>query len=688
MKKISSFITKHNKLIVIIGLLLLIPCIFGYINTKINYNILVYLPDNIETIKGQNILKDDLGIGSYAFIMTDNRNEKEILKLEEKIKKVDGVNQVVSIVDLLGTTISKDMLPDEILNKLYHDNETIVVVTFKDGTSAETTLVALDKVNKIVEDASNVNSLSQMVLDTKNLSDQEIVAYVLIAVILCLIVLVISTDSYIIPFLLLLNIGIAIIYNMGTNYFLGEISYITKAIAAILQLAVTTDFSIFLYHKYQQAKKNNKKNTNQENMALAIQDTFTSVLGSSLTTFAGFLALCTMQLTLGKDIGIVMAKGIVCGLLCVMTIFPALLLVFDKQIDKYQHKVLLPELKRVQSFVLKHNKLILVIFILLLIPAYIGNSNYNVYYKLDESLPNNLPSQVSNSKLAEKYNIISTEMIILDSKTKNDKIEELTKELKKLDGVSSVLSTSELLDPTISELLPEDVKNLIDNDKYKLIIVNSDYEIASPKLNKQIEEMNALIKVYDKKAILAGEGPLMNDLVKIADHDFKAVNYTSIAVIFVIMLLVLKSFSLPIILIVAIEFAIFINMACAYYTGTTLPFIASIIVGTIQLGATIDYAILMSTKYLEERSKEKNKEKAMQKTLSATVPSILTSGLCFFAATIGVSLYTKIDMIGSITTLLSRGSIISMLVVILILPSILMLLDKFIMKFTKTKEAK
>ena len=688
MKKISSFITKHNKLIVIIGLLLLIPCIFGYINTKINYNILVYLPDNIETIKGQNILKDDLGIGSYAFIMTDNRNEKEILKLEEKIKKVDGVNQVVSIVDLLGTTISKDMLPDEVLNKLYHDNETIVVVTFKDGTSAETTLVALDKVNKIVEDASNVNSLSQMVLDTKNLSDQEIVAYVLIAVILCLIVLVISTDSYIIPFLLLLNIGIAIIYNMGTNYFLGEISYITKAIAAILQLAVTTDFSIFLYHKYQQAKKNNKNNSNQENMALAIQDTFTSVLGSSLTTFAGFLALCTMQLTLGKDIGIVMAKGIVCGLLCVMTIFPALLLVFDKQIDKYQHKVLLPELKRVQSFVLKHNKLILVIFILLLIPAYIGNSNYNVYYKLDESLPNNLPSQVSNSKLAEKYNIISTEMIILDSKTKNDKIEELTKELKKLDGVSSVLSTSELLDPTISELLPEDVKNLIDNDKYKLIIVNSDYEIASPKLNKQIEEMNALIKVYDKKAILAGEGPLMNDLVKIADHDFKAVNYTSIAVIFVIMLLVLKSFSLPIILIVAIEFAIFINMACAYYTGTTLPFIASIIVGTIQLGATIDYAILMSTKYLEERSKEKNKEKAMQKTLSATVPSILTSGLCFFAATIGVSLYTKIDMIGSITTLLSRGSIISMLVVILILPSILMLLDKFIMKFTKTKEAK
>ncbi len=688
MKKISSFITKHNKLIVIIGLLLLIPCIFGYINTKINYNILVYLPDNIETIKGQNILKDDLGIGSYAFIMTDNRNEKEILKLEEKIKKVDGVNQVVSIVDLLGTTISKDMLPDEILNKLYHDNETIVVVTFKDGTSAETTLVALDKVNKIVEDASNVNSLSQMVLDTKNLSDQEIVAYVLIAVILCLIVLVISTDSYIIPFLLLLNIGIAIIYNMGTNYFLGEISYITKAIAAILQLAVTTDFSIFLYHKYQQAKKNNKNNSNQENMALAIQDTFTSVLGSSLTTFAGFLALCTMQLTLGKDIGIVMAKGIVCGLLCVMTIFPALLLVFDKQIDKYQHKVLLPELKRVQSFVLKYNKLILVIFILLLIPAYIGNSNYNVYYKLDESLPNNLPSQVSNSKLAEKYNIISTEMIILDSKTKNDKIEELTKELKKLDGVSSVLSTSELLDPTISELLPEDVKNLIDNDKYKLIIVNSDYEIASPKLNKQIEEMNALIKVYDKKAILAGEGPLMNDLVKIADHDFKAVNYTSIAVIFVIMLLVLKSFSLPIILIVAIEFAIFINMACAYYTGTTLPFIASIIVGTIQLGATIDYAILMSTKYLEERSKEKNKEKAMQKTLSATVPSILTSGLCFFAATIGVSLYTKIDMIGSITTLLSRGSIISMLVVILILPSILMLLDKFIMKFTKTKEAK
>ena len=688
MKHFSNFITKHSKLVLIISLLLLIPCIIGYFNTKINYNILVYLPDNIETIKGQNILKDDLGIGSYAFVMTDNRNEKQILELEDKIRDVSGVNKVASIVDLLGTTISKDMLPDEILNKIYHDDETIIVVTFKEGTSAENTLIALDKVNKIVEDASNVNSLSQMVLDTKILSDHEVVAYVVIAVVLCLIVLLISTDSYIIPFLLLFNIAVAVIYNMGTNIVLGEISYITKAIAAILQLAVTTDFSIFLYHKYQQAKEKNKKNSNQQNMVIAMQDTITSVLGSSLTTFAGFLALCTMQLTLGKDIGIVMAKGILCGLICVMTLFPALLLVFDKKIEKYKHKVVLPELKRVQGFVLNHNKLILVLFLLLIIPAVIGNSNYKVYYKLDESLPNNLPSQVSNSKLADKYNIISSEIVILNSKTKDNKVEELAKEINELKGVSSVLTTANLLDPTVKELLPKDLANLLNNKKYKLLIVSSDYEIASPKLNKQIEDMNKIIKKYDKSAILAGEGPLMNDLVKIADHDFKAVNYTSIAVIFIIMFFVLKSISLPIILIITIEFAIFMNLACAYFTGTTLPFVASIIVGTIQLGATIDYAILMSTKYLEERSIEKDKKKAMEKTLSQTVPSILTSGLCFFAATIGVSLYTKIDMIGSITTLLSRGSIISMLVVILILPSILMLTDKIIMKLTITKEAK
>jgi len=688
MRKIENFITNHNKLIVIIALLLLIPCIIGYLNTKINYNILVYLPDNIETIKGQNILKNDLGIGSYAFIMTDNKNESEILQLEEKVRKVDGVNKVASIVDLLGTTIDKDMLPEEIVNKIYNNDETIVIVTFKEGTSAENTLIALDKVNKIVKDASNVNSLSQMVLDTKKLSDHEVVAYVLIAVSLCLIVLIISTDSYIIPLLLLLNIGIAVIYNMGTNIFLGEISYITKAIAAILQLAVTTDFSIFLYHKYKQAKDNNKKNTNEENMAIAIQDTFTSVLGSSLTTFAGFLALCTMQLTLGKDIGIVMAKGIICGLICVMTIFPSLLLVFDKQITKYQHKIILPEFKGIQKIVIKHNKLILAIFLILLIPAYIGNGNYKVYYKLDESLPKYLPSQVSNSKLAEKFNIISSEIILLDSKTKDNNIEELVTKLKTIEGVSSVLSTANLVDPTIKELLPDDINNLINNEKYKIVIVNSDYEIASPKLNKQIEEMNALIKIYDKNAILAGEGPLMNDLVKIADHDFKAVNYTSIIVIFIIMLFVLRSLSLPIILIISIEFAIFTNLACAFYTNTTLPFVASIIVGTIQLGATIDYAILMSTKYLEERRKEKDKKIAMENTLSSTVPSIITSALCFFAATIGVSLYTKIDMIGAITTLLSRGSIISMLVVILILPSILMLTDKIIMKLTKIKEAR
>lgn len=465
---------------------------------------------------------------------------------------------------------------------------------------------------------------------------------------------------------------------MGTNIFLGQISYITKAITAILQLGVTTDFSIFLYHKYEQAKKKEKNNKNA--MEVAIRETFTSVIGSSLTTFAGFLALCTMDLTLGIDIGIVMAKGVAFGLICVLTLFPALLLVFDKKIEQTKHKNFFPEFKLLQKVPIKHSIIILIAFLILLVPAIIGNNNYEIYYKLDETLPETLPFRIANSNLAKKFNIISPQIIVIDKDIKKDKVEDLTNNLEEIKGIDLVLSPSTLMDETTKSLLPEDLTSMLENDKYQLILVNSTYEVASKELNKQIADISKLVKKYDKKGIVAGEGALMNDLVTIADHDFKAVNYTSIAVIFVIMILVLKSVSLPVILVLVIEFAIFINMSVAYYTNTTLPFIASIIVGTIQLGATIDYAILMSTKYLEERQTEKDKKKAMQKTLKLTVPSVITSALCFFAATIGVALYTKIDMIGSICELLSRGSIISMLVVVLILPVMLMIFDKFIIK--------
>ena len=683
MKKFAKFIANHSVLILVISFLLLVPAIYGYVNTRINYDILVYLPDSVDTIKGENILTDDFGLGAYAFVMVDSSNNKKMLDLEKDIKKIEGVNAVVSIADATDTLIPIDMLPTQVTEKLNKDNETIIMVTFDGTTSEDVTIDAVRSLREVVGDATKVSSMTSMVIDTMDLSNKEIFAYVTIAVILCLAVLFVATDSYVIPFFLLGNIGFAIIYNMGSNIFLGQISYITQAITAVLQLGVTMDFSIFLYHKYEQAKLDNPKMSKQDAMASAIVATFQSVLGSSLTTFAGFLALCTMDLTLGTDIGIVMAKGVLWGLICVLTLFPALLMVGDKLIDKTMHKVLFPEFKKLQEFSTKHYKGIIIAFLILLIPAYYGNKNYDVYYKLDESLPKDLAFNVANSDLAEKFNIVSPEIILLDKDVKTNDVKELVGKLENIEGIDLVLAPSTFMDPAMAMLLPSDLNKMMDNDKYQLIIVNSTYEIASDELANQIEKINNLVKSYDKTSIIAGEGPLMNDLVTIADHDFRMVNYTSIFVIFIIMILVLKQINLPIILIFTIEFAIFCNMSVAFYTNTTLPFIASIVVGTIQLGATIDYAILMSTKYMEERQKIKDKKEAMLKTLSLTVPSIITSALCFFAATFGVAFYTKIDMIGSICELLSRGAIISSIVVILILPSLLMVCDKFIVKNKK-----
>lgn len=684
MKRIADKITNNGILILIVSFILLIVSVFGYINTRVNYDILVYLPDSIETIKGENILTDDFGLGSYAFVMVDNKSSKYILNLEDKIKGIKNVNAVYSVADVIDTTIPYEMLPDEVKDKLYSDNETIIFVTFDGSTSEDSTITAVRELRETVSDATRVSSMTAMVIDTMDLSNQEIVAYVAIAVLFCLIILLLTTDSYMIPFLLLGNIGIAIIYNMGSNYFLGDISYITKSISAVLQLGVTTDFSIFLYHKYEDSKK--KIKDKKKAMSDAIVQTFKSILGSSLTTFAGFLALCTMDLLLGKDIGLVMAKGVLFGLLTVVTIFPAFLLIFDKQIDKTKHKILLPEFKKLPKFITSKSKAILIIFIILMIPAYYGNSHYDVYYKLDDSLPKDLAFNVANSNLAKKFNITSPEIIILDKDVSSSEVNELTDELKNVKGIDLVLAPSEIINNGLETILPDELQDLFNNDKYQLILTNSTYEIASDKLNNQITTINKIVHKYDKKAIVAGEGALMKDLINIADHDFKMVNYTSLAVIFVIMVLVLKSLSLPIILSLVIEFAIFINMAIAYYTGTSLPFIASIVVGTIQLGATIDYAILMSTTYIEKRQKSANKKKCMEETLQFTIPSIITSALCFFAATASVGFYTKIDMIGSICNLLARGSIISMVSVIFILPTLLMMFDKIVLRNKNVKK--
>lgn len=684
MKRIADKITNNSILILIVSFILLIVSVFGYINTRVNYDILVYLPDSIETIKGENILTDDFGLGSYAFVMVDNKSSNYILNLEDKIKNIKNVNAVYSVADVIDTTIPYDMLPDEVKDKLYSDNETIIFVTFDGSASEDSTITAVRELRETVSDATRVSSMTAMVIDTRDLSSQEIVAYVAIAVLFCLIILLLTTDSYIIPFLLLGNIGIAIIYNMGSNYFLGDISYITKSISAVLQLGVTTDFSIFLYHKYEDSKK--KIKDKKKAMSDAIVQTFKSILGSSLTTFAGFLALCTMDLLLGKDIGIVMAKGVLFGLLTVVTIFPAFLLIFDKQIDKTKHKILLPEFKKLPKFITSKSKAILIIFIILMIPAYYGNSHYDVYYKLDDSLPKDLAFNVANSDLAKKFNITSPEIIILDKDVSSSEVEELTDELKNVKGIDLVLAPSEIINNGLETILPDELQDLFNNDKYQLVLTNSTYEIASDKLNDQITTINKIVHKYDKKAIVAGEGALMKDLISIADHDFKMVNYTSLAVIFVIMILVLKSLSLPMVLSLVIEFAIFVNMSIAYYTGTSLPFIASIVVGTIQLGATIDYAILMSTTYIEKRQKSADKKKCMEETLQFTIPSIITSALCFFAATSSVGFYTKIDMIGSICNLLAHGSLISMASVIFILPTLLMMFDKIVLKNKNAKK--
>lgn len=682
MKKISEWITKNSLLIIIVSVLLLIPSAIGYFNTKVNYDILTYLPDNIDTIKGQNIMTDDLGVGAFAFVMTDNTNNLEIKALENKISKIDTVNNVLSVEDVTDVAVPINFLPDEILNKVSDGEGTLILVTFENGTSSSETIEALKELRTVVGDANKVAGMTGMILDTMELSNKEVVAYVVLAVLLVLIVLYFTTDSFIIPLILLGNIGMAIIYNFGTNIFLGSISYITQAISAVLQLGVTMDFSIFLYNKYEQIKKHQKDK--RKAMDEAIQETFISVLGSSLTTFAGFLSLCAMDLTLGKDIGIVMAKGVLCGLITVLTVLPALLLQCDKLITKTQHKDIFPEFKHVQNFAVKRYVAIIIAALLIFIPAFYGYKNVNEYYKLDNSLPETLPCRISSKDLAEKYGITSPSFILVSNDIKGNDLEELVDSIKDIKGIDMVLAPGEIESLGIpDEMIPEKLINMYKTDKYQMIILNSTYEVASDELNNQLNELQELVNKYDKNAIVAGEGALTKDLIEIADHDFNAVNYISIAVIFVIMIFVLKSLSLPIILVLVIEFAIILNTCFAFYLGETIPFISSIVVGTIQLGATIDYAILMSNTYLNIRKEEKDKKKAIKETLKKCVPSIVVSALCFFAATFGVAIYSDIDMIGSICELLSRGAIISMVTVSLALPSLLLIFDKLIMKTTK-----
>ena len=681
--KFGEFVVKNKKLIIIISLLLLIPSIFGMMATRVNYDILVYLPDTIKTVQGQEILSNDFDMGAYTIIVLKNMPAKDILKLETTIKdRIDNVQMCASIADLTGEDFPLEMLPDDIANHLYKDGETLMIVTFKDAISSDTTLESIEQLRKICDERCMISGMSATLLDTKALTNSEITIYVLIAVGLCLIILQLALDSYVAPILLLLNIGFAILYNMGTNYFLGEISYITKAISAVLQLGVTMDFAIFLYHSFM-SEKGHEKDINKA-MSIAIAKTLTSVLGSSLTTIAGFLALCGMNLTLGKDIGIVMAKGVLFGLICVVTVLPALILAFNSIIDKSHHKEIIPKFKHISNFVIKHHSIVLVIFIIMLPIAFYGYKNTKVYYKLDSSLPDTLPSISANNEVSNKFNVVSPEMVLISSNVSDSNINKMLDEIESLDGIEWTLSLSRLEKEGIPKsILPNDLIQKVETEKYKLIIINSKYQMATNELNNQISKVNEIISRYDNNAILAGEGPLMNDLVEVSNHDFNSVNTISIGIIFILMLFVLQSISLPVILIIVIEFAIFINMGIPYYTNTTIPFIASIVIGTIQLGATIDYAILITTKYVGKRKDGLNKNDSIKYAVSTSVNSIVVSALCFFAATFGVGVYSNIEMIGSLCTLMGRGAIVSVSVVIIVLPTFLWMFDKIICKTTK-----
>ena len=673
MLKIAEKICKHKKIILAIALLLLIPSVIGMKATRINYDILAYLPDNVDTVQGENILTNEFNMGSYSIVITENMSTKDIQKLEDKFKQLDNVEKVVSVADLLGSNVPVEMLPDNIKDIAYKDGDTAILVTFKEGISSDKTLESIEQLRKIADKQCKISGMSALVLDTKDIANSEIVTYVVIAVVLCMIVLQFALDSYLAPVFLLASIGIAILYNMGSNIFLGEISYITKAISAVLQLGVTMDFAIFLYHSYKAEKENYKDN--DEAMAHAISKTLVSVVGSSLTTIAGFLALCSMNLTLGKDIGIVMAKGVFLGVVSVVTVL--------KAIEKTKHKEILPRFEKLKNFNIKHYKAIIVAFLIILPVAIYGYSNISVYYDLNKTLPQTLPSIEATNTLEEKFNMVSTELALIDKDVPSYKVNEMLDKIEDLDGVEFALGYSTLADNGIpEEVIPESIRNVLQNDKYQLVVISSDYELATDELNEQVDKINTIIKEYDNDALLAGEGPLMKDLVEISDHDFNSVNSVSIAVIFVIMIFVLKSISLPVILMAVIEFAIFLNMGISTYTNTTLPFIASIVIGTIQLGATIDYAILITTKYINLRKEGKDKKEAISEALGTSISSIIVSGLCFFGATFGVGVVSKIGMIASLCTLMSRGAIISMFTVIMALPAFLMLFDKVICKTT------
>ena len=669
--------------ILILAIILLIPSAIGYLNTRTNYDILSYLPKEIETMKGQEILADDFGTGAFSLIVVEGMKDKDIREMAAKAEQVEHVRKVLWYGALMDASIPPELLPQKYLKELKNGDAILMIAVYDSTMSSDETMNAIEEIRKITDDKMQISGMSAIVVDTKNLADREIPGYVAIASILCLIVLMITMDSILIPVLFLLSIGFAVIYNLGSNFIQGEISYLTKALAAVLQLAVTMDYSIFLWHSYSAEKKRDVHQDKKEAMAVAINETLSSVVGSSVTTVAGFVALMFMSFTMGLDMGIVMAKGVIIGVICCVTVLPSMVLLLDKAIEKTSHKPLLPSFAGLSKWVVKHYYIGIILFVVLIIPAYYGQSHNQVYYNLDSSLPKYLPCIKAGEKLQEKFKMNSTHMILLDSNMDSKQVNKMVEEIKKLDGVKTTLGMTTLMGPMFpKEFVPKALTKVLDNGEYQLIFIMSEYKVATDEVNRQCDQIKEILKRYDQNGMLIGEAPCTEDLINITDHDFMVVNGLSILMVALIILLVFRSFTLPVLLVAVIEFAIFINMGIPHYTGTVLPFIASIVIGTIQLGSTVDYAILMTTKYKGARMSGLGKNEAVESALMNSISSIVVSALSFFAATIGVGIYSDIDMIGSLCSLMARGAIISMFVVILLLPAVLKLCDGLVVRTT------
>lgn len=678
MIKFGKGVVKFRVPIFILSLLLLIPSIIGYLNTGINYDLLSYLPGDIETMKGQDILVDEFGTGAFSFYIVENKSNKEISELKEKIQAVPHVEKIIWYDSIADLSVPMSVIPDDIYQVFNSETCTMMAIIFDDTTSSEGTMEAIATIRELSDEDCYLSGMSPVVADTKIISETETPIYVAIAAILSAIVLSLTMDSFLVPLLFLLTIGISIVYNLGSNVFMGEISYITQALAAVLQLGVTMDYAIFLWHSYEEQKER-FDGDKERAMSHAIKATISSVVGSSITTVAGFIALCFMSFTLGLDLGIVMSKGVVLGVISCITILPSMILIFDKAITKTKHKPLIHKPEKLPSFITKHYVAFGLIFLVVLFPAYYGNSHAPVYYNISDTLPETLDSVKANNKLSENFSMNSTHMVLFNSQLSGKEKRSMIKEMEAVDGVEWVLGYESVLGPSLPESwIPEEVTEALENETYEIYLISSQYKVASDEVNNQCTKLNDIIKSYDSNAMLVGEAPCTKDLITTTDKDFKVVNFISIGAIVVIIALVFRSISLPVILVAVIEFAIFINMAVPYYTNTAIPFIASVVIGTIQLGATVDYAILMTTRYKKERRNGASKKEATYIALDTSMMSVVGSALSFFSATIGVAIYSDIDMISAICMMLSRGAIISMFVVLCILPSMYMIFDKVI----------